>query len=80
MAKLGKPQATSTNSDGTEVLTYVSMKSRVKAATFIPVVGMFAGGATASTAAIVFTFGPDGLLKNLSTSASNIDCGMGSCK
>lgn len=78
--RLGKPQGTATNSDGTATITYVSAKSHVKGASFIPLVGLFAGGATASTSATVFTFGPDGLLKATSTNTSNVDCGVGSCK
>lgn len=76
---LGKPTVVSTNSDGETVLTYSATHSHIKAATFVPIVGMFAGGAKASITYLVFTFGPDGKLTKESTSSSNVDCGMLSC-
>lgn len=72
--KLGKPQATTTNSDGTVVITYVSLRTHVKGATFVPVVGLFAGGASAQMDTVAFTFGPDGVLKSTSTSATDEHC------
>ncbi len=79
-AKLGPPQTTSTNSDGIEIVGYTSSSTHVKAATYIPVVGWFAGGAKGHVSTIVFTFGADGVLKNTATSETNVDCGIGSCK
>ncbi len=76
IGKLGKPMMVGTNTEGTTVVTYGSTHARPKAATFVPIVGLFAGGTTGETTAIVFTFGPDGLLKNATTNTSNIDCNM----
>ncbi|MDR3471600.1 MAG: hypothetical protein P4M09_07900 [Devosia sp.] len=76
IGKLGKPLSVMTTSDGSETLIYGSSHARPKAATFVPIVGMFAGGATGETTAITFVFGPDHLLKNATTNTSNIDCSM----
>jgi hypothetical protein len=57
---LGKPQSTSTSSDGTRMLVFAYMNYQVNGATFIPVVGLVAGGSTMDTSTTVFTFGKDG--------------------
>jgi hypothetical protein len=76
VAKLGKPTSISSNSDGERIIIYATVNARPKAATFIPIVGMFAGGATGETYMATFVFGPDGLLKRSNTTTSNIDCSM----
>jgi hypothetical protein len=73
-AKLGKPNSTSMISDGTKIIVYVSNHAHVKATTFIPVVGLFAGGAKGAMSIKSFTFGPDGLLKNFTSNDSNVNC------
>jgi hypothetical protein len=78
--KLGKPQSVSTLSDGTSVIVYMAMKSHAKAAIFIPVVGLFAGGATAHSSMVSFTFGPDGKLTSTSSNETNANCSaLGKC-
>lgn len=42
---LGKPSSSSIMSDGKKFLMYMHVKSQAKASTFIPVVGLLAGGA-----------------------------------
>lgn len=51
IAKMGQPMATAINSDEVKVLTYMHVDTQVHDATFIPIVGLFAGGAdsTATT-------------------------------
>jgi hypothetical protein len=73
-AKLGKPNSTQTVSDGTVVVAYVSNRTRVKGATFVPIVGLFAGGAKSRMVVKVFTFGPDDLLRNFTSSDTGVDC------
>jgi hypothetical protein len=46
----------------------------VKGSTFVPIVGLFAGGAKSSGATYVFVFGSDGKLMSSSSSGVNVDC------
>ena len=76
-AKLGKPNSKSVSSDGAMTISYSSIHTRVKGATFIPIVGLFAGGAKAKTATKSFVLGVDGLLKGYSSGDTQINCGIG---
>jgi hypothetical protein len=73
-AKLGKPMVATNNSDGTVILTYYAGKTHVKGATFIPIVGLFAGGVDSQSAVLMFIFDGNGLLKSSSSSNSSFDC------
>lgn len=73
-AKLGKPGTVYGMADGTKIFTYVSSRTHVKGYSFIPVVGMFAAGAKGSTSIKTFTFGPDGILKNFTSSDTTSNC------
>jgi len=64
---LGKPQTLMSSSDGSRVMTYAFAQYQVKGATFIPVVGLFAGGADIRTSSTVFTFDKAGKLVNHQT-------------
>ncbi len=44
-ADLGQPLETATDADGSKLLTYGKTETTVRGATFIPIVGLFAGGA-----------------------------------
>jgi hypothetical protein len=74
IAKLGKPSSVSVLSNGTRTVAYVGFKTHVKAASFIPIVGLFAGGATGDTSVVSFMFGPDGLLQASSATNADVDC------
>jgi hypothetical protein len=76
-ARLGKPSSVSVMSNGTRIVAYVGFKSHVKAATFIPIVGLFAGGATGDTSVATFAFGPDGVLQSSSATNAQVDCSVG---
>jgi hypothetical protein len=71
---LGPPMSVTVSSDGSRTVVYVSTHTHVKLATFIPYVGLFAGGATASTSTTYFTFGSDGRLTLMSGSDTSMDC------
>jgi len=78
--KLGRPQSVATAADGTTI-AYVSTTMHVKAATYLPVIGMFAGGSKTQASMVTFVFTPGGVLKSTSTSDQSMDCSaMGSCK
>lgn len=72
--KFGRPMSTTTTSDGSTILVYGSTHGHVKAASFIPVVGLFAGGATGQSTFTVFTFDADGRLKSSTVTSSGVDC------
>src|SRR5579859_2878429 len=74
---LGPPQSTTTLGDGRRLVIYSGMHGQVKGATFIPVVGLFAGGATVHQSTVVFTFGQDGKLVEYSSTQSNADSTSG---
>lgn len=82
--KLGKPQFTSLNSDGTRIAAFTTSRARVKGTTFIPIVGLFAGGAKSNVTVKTFVFGKDGKLTSFSGSEANSNCntsiGSVSCK
>jgi len=61
---LGPPQGVTSGSDGKRLLVYSGMHAQVKGATLIPIVGLFAGGATTQVSTVVFTFGQDGKLES----------------
>lgn len=64
-------------SDGTKIAAWASTRTRVKGASFVPVIGMFAGGAKSRVSVKIFTFGPDGLMKSFTATDSNTDCNVG---
>ena len=73
-AKLGKPKALVHNSDGTTKFVYLSSRTRVKGATFVPVIGLFAGGAKSHLSTKTFTFDGAGLLKTYTSSDADANC------
>lgn len=77
VSRLGPPTTRSRNSDGTVVLQYVYAEAQVRAATFVPIVGLFAGGTDVKSNAVTFTFSPDGKLLSTSSAASNYGTGVG---
>lgn len=80
VARFGKPVQLERSSDGTRTLTYTMIKTHTKLATFVPVVGLFAGGAKGSVVTDRFSFGPDGRLSNVWASDAEIECGIfGGC-
>lgn len=70
---LGKPNTTVSGSDGTKVMSYVYMKTSVKGATFVPVVGLFAGGAASNISSTTFSFDASGLLVSYQSIESAYD-------
>ena len=80
IGKLGKPNTVEQSSDGHKTLTYSSSRTHVKGATFVPIVGLFAGGATGDVTWDRFEFGSDGVLIKAATSDTHVDCKtLGGC-
>ncbi len=78
LAYLGPANTVSTTSGlGGETWVYVYASSQAKGATFIPVVGLFAGGATGNSKVLSISFDPQGLVSRYSFSSSNTDTRLG---
>lgn len=75
-AAFGKPSTITRQSNGSVMIFYSTVRAHVKAATFVPVVGLFAGGSTGEVSVISFTFGPDGILRSSSAIDSRSDCSV----
>jgi outer membrane protein assembly factor BamE (lipoprotein component of BamABCDE complex) len=73
IARLGAPMMATKAGDGTQMAVYSFSKSQIAGATFIPVVGMFAGGMKMDGNVVTFTFDQAGVLKDYTTSTSHID-------
>ena len=80
VARLGKPTLDTVMADGSRTALYNFTKAGIKGATFIPIVGLFAGGMNVSGSAVTFNFDPAGVLKDYSTSTSNIDTKNGGAR
>ncbi len=70
IARLGTPTSTTRMADGSRLDAYAYTQAQARAASFIPVVGLMAGGADAKVSIVSFKFGPDGLLVDWTSTAS----------
>lgn len=77
LAALGKPTTSMVMSGGTKTLSYVSASVQIKGATFIPIVGLFAGGSDTNTSSVIFTFDKDGKMVSYQSSQTAFETGMG---
>lgn len=73
----GKPSTERLNSDGQHIIIYGRTHAHVKAASFVPVVGLFAGGEKGHADITTFTFDKDSKLKSFERSTTSIDCTTG---
>ena len=72
VAALGPPTSSMTAPNGRLTIAYSHLVYRTSPATFIPVVGLFAGGANMQSDTIALTFAPDGVLERGSGQSSDI--------
>jgi outer membrane protein assembly factor BamE (lipoprotein component of BamABCDE complex) len=63
----GAPNGKSFTENGDEVWSYSYNKTQVNAATYVPVVGLFAGGAQSDASVLTITFGKNGVVKAYGT-------------
>ncbi len=77
VAALGAPTTRMQMPDGRVSLHYVYAESKVHAATFIPIVGAFAGGSDTKSSLAILQFGPDGKLLSVTTSQSQHTTSLG---
>lgn len=73
-AKLGKPKSVTASSTGMTIAVYIHTKTGIKATTFIPYVGLFAGGAKSKFSYKTFTFDATGTLQSFTSSDDTTDC------
>ena len=70
--KLGEPTTIVTSGKG-RTLIYTGATYQTKAATFVPIVGLFAGGADTRSTSVTFIIGPDGKMQEMTRSETNLD-------
>lgn len=76
-SRLGSPTVQSMLPDGTSILVYSFTSAQARPASFIPLIGMFAGGADVKSQSVSFQFGPDGILKGSTSTAAQSGSQMG---
>lgn len=74
---LGPPQASGLNSNGTTTISYVYAHASPKAVDFVPIVGLFAGGANAESTTVVLTFAKNGTLESYKATHAKQDVHTG---
>jgi hypothetical protein len=74
---LGPPTARSVTADGITTISYNYASSQIRPATFIPIVGLFAGGSDTRHSAVEFKFDKQGLLADYTSSEGEIGASVG---
>ena len=73
VAYLGNPNSVTTVDASSQSWMYIYASARAKGATFIPVVGLFAGGMNSDSKVLMITFDQAGVVKTYTFSASTSD-------
>jgi hypothetical protein len=73
IARFGKPDMMQHNPDGTKTDVYVYTHAAANAASYVPIVGLFAGGATGTNQQAHFKFDTAGVLMETMTLSSDVD-------
>ena len=76
-AMLGSPDRITKLGNGDTMYSYSYTRASAKPATFIPIVGAFAGGANVQHQMVMVTFGPDDIVKNYMSSQGGTESGTG---
>jgi hypothetical protein len=74
--RLGKPNGIVKSSAGNTSYIYTFSKSSPDAASFIPVVGIFAGKTTSTTTTVTLNFNQAGILQDYTTSNTDMQAGL----
>lgn len=77
VATFGQPTSIVTHSDGKAILVYSHADAKFKASTFIPIVGLFAGGMDVTGSVVHMTFDAQGKLVDYTSSQSVNNTGYG---
>lgn len=74
---MGAPQQVTRLGNGDSIFTYVYVRSAAKAESYIPIVGMFAGGSTSESETATITFGSDNVVKDIAIAQSTSEMSSG---
>lgn len=77
MDTLGQPTSRMRMADGTTLLQYVYAEATVRAASFVPIVGAFAGGTDVRSSMATLRFDAQGKLLDVTSSESQYGTGVG---
>lgn len=69
----GEPSQRSRNGDGSSVLQWMYMESRVRGESFIPYAGAFLGGTDSANKTLVVSLGPNGRVTDFSVSSGGTE-------
>lgn len=75
-AKLGQPNQVTHDSDGQTIVVYVYIKSHASGASYIPIVGIFAGKGISDNVSTSLTFDKQGRFVKSTTSQGHTEAGM----
>ncbi len=74
---IGSPDQMTRNGSGEVTFSYMYVRATAKGASFIPIVGAFAGGANVQNQMVMVTFGPDSIVKDVISTYGATESGMG---
>ncbi len=72
----GKPDGVTRLSTGEVWFTYTYVKATTNPAAFIPIIGLFFMGTDTESQSLVVMFGPDEVVKNVSSNAMDMQTGV----
>lgn len=78
IALLGSPMSASLTGDGKEILVWSYAQTKMKGATFIPVVGLFAGGSNTNMTTFQVILNSEKVVEDYLWNNSNIESRIGS--
>ena len=74
---LGQPTQTMVSDSGDKTIQYAYLSTQARPESFIPYVGLVAGGADTETSMVSMTFDRKGILKSYSSSQGGVGAGSG---
>ena len=77
IAALGKPNSVTVLPDGSHTDVYLHTAAHATAATYVPIVGLFAGGAKGTSDTAIFMFDAQHILKSTSSNTTTTDVKTG---
>lgn len=77
IASLGQPTSVTRTSDGKQIFTYTFAHAQGRPESFIPIVGIFAGGSDVRSSMVMLTFDKNGILQDYTSTQSATGVGTG---
>lgn len=74
---IGSPTQVTRLSNGDTTFVYLYVRVASKPESFIPIVGLFAGGSNVQNQIVVVTFGPDDIVKTITSTYGATESNMG---